>query len=374
MQPPLLITTTEALTLLVANLRKEGRFALDTESNSMYAYYHRVCLVQISTDESDYIIDTLALRDLSPLQKVTGDPEIEVVMHAAENDLLLLDRDFGLRFARIFDTMWAARILGWPRVGLASVLEDRFGIKLDKRMQRTDWGKRPLSRAQLEYARLDTHYLLRLRDEQEEELRKRGRWEEAQDLFASLLSVRWEEKERPGFWRLSGVHDLSDQEQAVLAALFEWREHRAQRRNTPPYKILRTEALFALAREQPETVEALRRVKQVPNRFPEHLARSLIKTIRRGRRNPPPQPPERRGGRRPDPEVEALYERLRAWRSQTARERGVDADVVLTNQVLMALARAAPQNPEELAATNLLTPWKLRTYGPDILKIIGERS
>ncbi|NOX62039.1 MAG: ribonuclease D [Chloroflexi bacterium] len=372
MQPPILITTSEALALLAANLRKAGRFALDTESNSMYAYYHRVCLVQVSTETTDYIIDALALRDLAFLQQVTSDPEIEVVIHAAENDLLLLDRDFGLRFARVFDTMWAARILGWPRVGLASLLQDRFGVKLDKRMQRTDWGKRPLSRAQLEYARLDTHYLLRLRDQQEEELRKRGRWEEAQDLFASLTAIHWEEKEPPDFWRLAGVHELSGQELAVLEALFQWRENRAQRRDVPPYKILRTEALMALAREQPQSTEALRRIKEIPKRLPEHLARALIKTIRRGRQNPPPSPPERQGGRRPDPEVQERYERLRSWRTRTALERGVDADVVLTNQVLKALARAAPRTMEELANTDLLTPWKLRAYGPDILEIIGE--
>ena len=202
--PPLLVTTPGQLATAITELRQAGRFALDTESNSLYAYAYRICLIQLSSDTSDYLVDPLAFSDLSSLGSLVADDALEVTMHAAENDILLLDRDFGFRFGRVFDTLWAARILGWPRPGLASILDERFGVKQDKRMQRADWGQRPLSAAQIAYARQDTQYLLPLRDMLEQELRARGRWQEAQEVFAALPAIEWEEKEPPTMWRLSG--------------------------------------------------------------------------------------------------------------------------------------------------------------------------
>ena len=369
--PPTLITQPHQLRLLVAELRDAGRFALDTESNSMYVYHEQVCLIQISTDQRDVIIDPLALPDLDPLGDLVARPEIEVTMHAAENDMLLLHRDFGWVFGRVFDTLWGARILGWSHPGLASILQERFGIQLDKRMQRTDWGKRPLSPEQIAYARMDTHFLLPLRDEIEHALREAGRWEEAQEVFSELLEIRWQERAEPTIWRLPGARDLEPQQLAVLQALFQWREQRAQQRNLPPYRILRNDILLALARTMPRTEAAMRAIPGFPRRFPPHLARKLLTIISKARQAPPPQPPQHTG-QRPDDATLARYEALRAWRTAKAQARGVAPDVVMTNSKLMALARAHPRTLDELAATGLLGPWRLQTYGEDILRVMEE--
>ncbi len=368
--PPLVITQPHQLKLLLAELEEAGRFALDTESNSMYAYHYQVCLIQISTDERDVIIDPLALRELEPLGDLVARTDVEVTMHAAENDILLLHRDFGWTFGRVFDTLWGARILGWSNPGLASILKKRFGITLDKRMQRTDWGKRPLSPEQLAYARLDTHFLLPLRDAIARELRESGRWQEAQEVFDELRAIRWEAKAAPSFWRLSGARDLEPQQQAVLKALFDWREQRASQRNVPPYRILRNDLLMTLAREMPQTEEQLRALPGFPRRFPGHLARKLLHIIQRGRQAPPPPFPNRHDGQRPDDAALARYEALRQWRTQKAQARGVDPDVVMTNRKLMAIAKANPGNMEDLRALGLLGPWRLQTYGPDILEAL----
>jgi ribonuclease D len=368
--PPHHVTTPDQLAQMIAALRQAQRFALDTESNSLFAYYYRVCLIQISTDHTDYLLDPLALEDLAPLRALVAEPGIEVTMHAAENDLLLLHHDFGFLFSQVFDTLWAARILGWNKPGLASILKEHFGVVQNKRMQRADWGKRPLTAEQLQYARLDTHYLLPLRDQLERDLRRAGRWEEAKEVFASLLDIRWEEKEPPTIWRISGVRDLTPQQLAVLQALFDWREKRAQQRDIPPFKVLRNETLVSLAQNQPATANALRRTPFIPRRLPNHLVRQLLQAIRRGQAMPPPSPPQRttNNNRRPTDAELARYERLRAWRTRVARARGVDPDVVLTNQVLMALARAHPADMDALQATGLLGPWKLDAYGRNILQ------
>lgn len=372
--PPELITQPDHLLRIMQELRASERFALDTESNSLYAYHYRVCLIQISTAEQDYLIDTIALPDQTPLKMVVADPAIEVTIHAAENDILLLHRDFGFRFGHIFDTLWAARVLGWSKPGLASILNKQYGIKLDKRMQRTDWGRRPLSAEQMEYARLDTHYLLRLRDQMEQELRQHKRWREAVEVFEGLREIVWEEKEAPTFWRLNGVNDLTPGQQAVLQALFDWREANASRRDVPPFKVMRNEVLISLAQEQPADEHQLRQIQGISQRLPSHVARKLLKTIRRGQQAPPPQPPPRNhnGRRRPDDIEMARFDRLRHWRRRTADARGVESDVILTNAVLMALARANPADLEALTATDLLSEWKIATYGPEILRVCAK--
>ena len=253
-------------------------------------------------------------------------------------------------------------------MGLAAILEDVFGVQLDKRMQRTNWGQRPLSATQLDYARLDTHFLLALRQRQEEELRARGRWEEAEEVFTGLLDIAWEERESNGFWRLPGVYDLQPQQQAVLYGLYQWRENKAEQRDIPPFRVLRNEALMELAVVQPARAVELQFLKDIPHSLPPRVARELLEVIAGARSSRPPQPPERNNGHRPDDAVLACYDRLRAWRTETARRRGVDPDVVLTNRLLMAIARANPADRAELAATNLLGPWRLHTYGDDILR------
>ena len=161
----------------------EPALALDTESDSLYRYFYKVCLVQVSTISTDYLVDPLRLPDISGLNDLLADPSIEKVFHAAENDVVVLKRNFGFSFAHLFDTMVAARILGLPRVSLAALLEENFAVKLDKRAQLTDWGRRPLTGEQLSYARLDTHYLMPLRDLLADELRARRRWREASEAF-----------------------------------------------------------------------------------------------------------------------------------------------------------------------------------------------
>lgn len=366
----ILLDTPAALARALADLRRAGRFALDTESNSLFAYHYRVCLIQISTAEADYLIDALALPDQQPLVDLAADPKIELTMHAAENDVLMLHRDFGFRCTHLFDTLWAARILGWKQVSLAALLRERFGVEIDKRMQRTDWGRRPLSPDQLAYARLDTHYLLPLRDQMEAELRAQGRWGEAQEVFAELTAIRWEEKDAPSFWRLPGALDLEPRQQAVLKALFDWREASAEQRDIPPFKVLGNETLIALAQALPDTLAALHGIRGVPRHLPERTARALLRVLREGKLAPLPAPPERTYGPRPDNGAVARYDRLRGWRTRRAEQRGVDADVILTNQVLMAIARANPSDLTDLQDTGLLGPWKLEAYGAEILQMM----
>jgi ribonuclease D len=161
---PILIVRPAALKRLAGELSAEKVVAVDTESNSLYAYREQVCLIQFSTSTADYLVDSLSLDDLSPLTSFFADSHIEKVFHAAEYDLLCMRRDFGFDFANIFDTMIAADILGRESIGLGALLETEFDVRLEKRYQRANWGQRPLPQHLLSYAQLDTHYLITLRE------------------------------------------------------------------------------------------------------------------------------------------------------------------------------------------------------------------
>jgi ribonuclease D len=371
LSPAVLVDTRATFEQMIAALRQEPALALDTESDSLYRYFYRVCLIQISVPATDYLLDPLRVGDLEALGALMADPAYEKVFHAAENDILMLKRDFGFRFANVFDTMVAARILGWRQVSLAALLDQHFGVALDKRTQLTDWGHRPLSKAQLSYARLDSHYLLSLRELLVAELQRRRRWREARESFASLTEITYVEKpfDPDGFWRIKGARDLRSDQLAVLRELYLWRDGQARAVNRPPFKIIGDESLVRLSLHQPDSPADLR----ISQHQADHFGDQLIAAIERGRAAPAPQPPmrQRNGNGRPDPSVVLRFDRLRTWRANRAAERGVEADVVLTNDALMAIARAAPDTLEALAAVGVLGTWKLEEYGAELLGVLA---
>ena len=149
--PPVLVQSYDDYVKLTRELASQARLAVDTESNSLHAYHERVCLIQFSTPRQDYILDPLAFDDLSELAPIFDNPHIQKIFHASEYDIICLSRDYGFTFSNIFDTMQAGRILGRKQAGLDRLLDDKFGIKVNKRFQKADWGVRPLSRDALSH-------------------------------------------------------------------------------------------------------------------------------------------------------------------------------------------------------------------------------
>jgi ribonuclease D len=369
--PPVLVDLPETFDLMLGGLAGEPVLGLDTESDSLYRYFHRVCLIQVSTRQADYVVDPLRLPDLAPLGALLADPGVEKVFHAAENDILVLKRGFNFKFAHVFDTMLAARILGYRRVGLAALLNEKFGVELDKRTQLTDWGHRPLTPEQLNYACLDSHYLPSLRDLLKEDLISRGRWREAQEAFANLPDTPYIAKsfDPEGFWRCREARGLNPTELAVLRELYLWRDGQARAMDRPPFKVASDECLVRLSREQPARLAEL----HLGGWQVRHFGGAILASIARGKTAPAPQPPNRHFNKehRLDPATVTRYDRLRVWRGQRAAERGVEADVVLTNEALLTIARAAPTSLAMLDELAVMGPWKLEEYGADILAVIA---
>ncbi len=378
-----LVYSPKSLHRLADFLRRQPRFALDTESNSLYSYHGSVGLIQSSAYAPDaaggvvdYLVDPLRLEHLAPLGEVFADPSVEVVMHAADNDILILHRSHGLTFGRVFDTQLAARILGWKQVGLAAILEKHFGIVSNKKMQRTDWGKRPLTPQQIAYAQMDTHYLLPLRDLLVEELKQKGRWEEAQDAFAALTAVDPAERapDERTFWQMRSVREVPREQHAVLAALWQWREQEASAADRPPFKVVNDAVLIELAKRQPDSLEAMEETPDLSALQIKRYGVGMLQAIREGQRQPMPPLPNGEGRLEHLLDKPGLlrYDALRRWRTETARARGVDADIVMPNSTLLAIAQQNPSTLQHLAALKELTPWKVKHYGAQILGVLSD--
>jgi ribonuclease D len=286
MQPPRVIENQQELDGFIEQVRNSKYVAVDSESDNYFAYKPRLCLIQISNGHGDFILDPLALQDLSALARILADASVEKVFHAAENDLIGMKKDFGFEVRNIFDTSIACRLLGRKRLGLARILSEEFGVTIDKKYQRCDWQKRPLSVELLYYAQLDTHFLLRLRHRLYDQLVKSNLWPVARRKFARLETIKlnptkaWDAN---GYRRLKGAQELPEASLRVLKELFSYREHLARRINKAPFRVMNNEFMVRLARHVPENVDDLRSVRGLPHRFKGKRAERLLRVVQRAK-------------------------------------------------------------------------------------------
>lgn len=377
--PPQFIDTDHDLQKLVKRLRGVPLLAVDTESNSLFAYHEQVCLIQLSAlwrmrrlaMPEDYLIDPLAIHDMQPLGELFRHPRTEIVFHAAEFDIRSLKRDFGFRFHRIFDTQLAVRILGWQDSGLSTLLESFFDVQQNKAFQQSDWTKRPLSEDQTHYAQMDTHYLPRLRHVILEALRQENREHEARDSFAELCDVPPAEKmfDPDGFWRLDEAHHLRGQQMAILRELYFWRERCAEQLNIAPYRVAHPNLMVKIVERMPQSLHDLMAFRDLPAEVTQRFGAVLLEALDTGKHMPPPKRPSQ--PRKPD-DVLQRFQALQSWRKHKARERGVESDVILSRTALWALAHHDPASFEALATIQEVGNYRRSAYGAEILAILAK--
>jgi len=368
---PVWVATPTALKKMAVELAVQPRLAVDTESNSLYVYREQLCLIQFSTPQTDYLVDPLALKDLAPLASIFANPEIEKVFHAAEYDLICLKRDSGLTVANLFDTMQAARILGYERVGLDSILFEKMGILLDKKFQKANWGERPLSQEMLNYARLDTHHLFGLRNCLQTELQNRGRWELAQEEFVRIQKYGNGngKAEIPAWQRVKGTQKFSEKQLALLDELCKWRETQARRMNRPPFKVIDNKRLVAITQTLPETQADLAALGLTARQL--HIyGNEILQAMERGKLTPMMSRPRTI---RPN---QAFLDRLNIlseWRKTTGLKIGVESDIILPKIWMHIIAERNPKYMKDLAALMPQAPWRLEQFGEEILLVLTTK-
>jgi len=369
LSPPEWVATQSELHALVDELLQQSSLAVDTESNSLHAYHEQVCLIQISTDKTDYLVDPLALDNITMLGEIFASTKIEKIFHAAEYDLICLKRDFDFLVANIFDTRWAVRVLGYTRDGLDGLLGERFNIQVDKKYQKADWGKRPLSDEQVNYARLDTHYLLPLKEMLQAELDEKGLLQLACEDFERACNVEIPAA-KPVLWeRMANNHAFTPRELTILKELYECRERIAEDLDRPTFKVMGDKQLFDIARLPPKHPDELFGLG-LSNKQVKRWGKAVLQAVTKGESAPlvKPQQPER-----PDDAYLSRLDALKTWRKNVARKMHVESDVILPRQLMDLIAERAPKSMPGLSVLLSDSPWRFTRYGPQILEVVKDR-
>jgi ribonuclease D len=371
------IRTPDALAETVAAFRREALVGADTEAASFHRHRDRIFLVQLSTRQRTAIVDPLALADLAPVGALLADAAVEKVFHDADYDLRILDRDYGFRAVRLFDTRVAAQLAGEPAVGLAALLEKYLALKLAKEHQKADWSQRPLPPAMLEYAAADTQHLPKLRDALRDRLIQLGRLAWAEEEFARLESLRWTATPdgADAFLRVKGARALAPRSLAALRELYRWRETLAAEQDKASFRIIGNDALLAVARALPRSPADLAAIAGLPATLGRRHEAALLASVRRALALPEDELPRIERGARPpkDPAVDQRVERLKAVRNRVAAELGLDPGVLCGRATLEAVARATPLPTDRagLGRVAELRRWQIDVLGDALLAALA---
>jgi ribonuclease D len=369
------IESAEALEALAVRLQPTDLLAADTEAAGYHRFRDRVCLLQLSTRTETFVIDTLAVPDLTPLREIFAEPARELVFHDADYDLRLLDRDFGLRVGRLFDTKLAAQFLGEPAFGLGALAEKHLGIALEKKHQRADWAQRPLPAALLEYAAEDTRHLPALRDRLRELLAARHRLHWAEEEFRLVQVTRWRRdgNANDAFLKVKGARDLNHRQLAALRELHAWREEVAQARDTASFRVVSNDALLEIARGLPTSTLQLAGTKGVSASLVDRRGAELIGAVQRALELPSTSLPSfPRAPRRPPPDssFDERMERIRRARDKAADELGLDRGFLMPRTQLEELARLRPQSATDLCKVTDIRQWQVEILADRLLEVL----
>ena len=367
---PRYLDTTAAVAEFAQEIAGARALALDTEGASFHRFVDRVYLLQLSTRERTAVIDPLPTGDLAPLKTMVESPEVEIVFHDADYDLRLLRQDYGWRVRRIFDTRIAAQLLGYRAFGLAALLEQHFGIALDKKFQRADWSQRPLTDGMLRYAAQDTMHLLGLRDVLHDELAARGRLAWAEEEFARLEQTSWPDEDPAlAYMKLKGARDLTRRALAILRELVPWRDGVARELDRAVFRVVSNEVLLDIAKAAPATKAALGAIKGMPRGVLEQRGDVVLAAVARGLAVPdaelPRFPKAPRWER--DPDFDDRAARLRAVRDEVAASLAIDPGVLCSRDRLETIARRQPADMDALLETPDLRRWQAELLGERLL-------
>lgn len=377
------IDTPRALADMANTLSKARVIGVDTESDSFHHYQEKVCLLQFSDHERDYIVDPLAVSDLSPLGPVLADRSVVKIFHGADYDVVCMKRDFGVEIHNIFDTMLAAQLAGFPRFGLADLIENFFGHHIDKQYQRHDWAKRPLLDEHIQYARGDTHFLLAIREMMIRRLQMVGRLGHLREECRLLERREWAPREPdPAQWlRTRGSSGLDPKGLRVLRALWRFRDREARTSDRPAFKVLPDDVLVRLAEKQPRTPEQLEAIFSGKAAMKKRYGRGLLDAVTSGLADEAPlqvsepkpvkkkkgAPPTRLKGKASERALTALKD----WRNELTRDDPMFTPMTtVSNAVLKEIARVRPTTLQELAAIPDVRNWQVADFGPRLLAVL----
>ena len=370
-----MLTSSRDLTTLAERLAREPRIAFDLEANGFFSYPERICLIQVGFNGEAFLVDPLAIDDMAPLGKILADPNIEKILHSADYDVRSLYRDWGFRINNLYDTSIAAAFVGIERLGLGTVAQELLGIELpkSKRLQRANWGLRPLTEEAVNYAAGDVLHLMELRDLLGKRLAEKGRTEWAAEECARLARVRFNVQDPElAFLSVKNSKGLDGKALAVLRSMHSYRISEALRRDIPPFKVISDSVLVELA-EDP--TQELAKVKGIGIYGREWLARKVKDAIAEGLQAHPVKRPPRAIGVRMTTSHRARAKdkltRLKAWRIEQGKAFELDPALLWPAASLERLSRDHGDLDEEYNSPEV-REWQAREFGEPLRLLLAD--
>ena len=371
-----LIETNDELARVCSALQGENELAVDLEADSLHHYREKVCLIQISNRNDTWLIDPLIVKELEPLSNLVSNPDRITVFHGGDYDIRSLHRDFGISVAQMFDTMIAAQFIGITEFGLAALLRSNFGIELDKRFQKADWSKRPLTAEMADYAAHDTAHLLQLADLLRERLTDLGRTEWAAEECALVTANRMtEKKDAPLFLNCKGAGRLKPANLAILEELLQFREIQARELDRPPFKVISAESLLKIAEQPPSFVREMNGIAGLTPRILSRYGEQLLAAVQRGSavaETELPRFPRSKG--EPNHGIKNRIAHLKQWRESYSQDLQLAPGLIAPNWLLERITEQCPLNAEQLAVIPGIRRWQTNLWGADMLKLLAKEN
>jgi ribonuclease D len=372
------VDTDEAMKSLLEHMDQSGSIALDTEADSLYHYYHKVCLIQLTIDDQNYILDPLSKIDFKPFLKLLVHKPM--ILHDAGYDLRMMWSSFGFKpRGKLLDTMLAAQLLGYQYLGLAAMLEKFFDISISKIGQRWDWSERPLPARKIEYAICDTHYLPELARILTERLEKLGRLDWHAESCIRLIDSATQDKpevDPERVWRIKGARHLDPLTLTVLKNIWHWRDSQAQKADLPPFKIMINASMIALAGwSAGHPKKSLRSGPRLPRNCVGKRQELLKKTIADAHKLPKSeweQHPKSPRGKRPSPTAQQIAESIKEDCMEIASELELAPQIIAPRAAINAIANNRPGSIEEIVECSGLTVWQSKLIEEAVSKAIAK--
>jgi ribonuclease D len=360
-----LITTTKALADVCSRFAERPFVTVDTEFMRETTYYPKLCLIQMATPEEGVLVDPLAPGlDLTPFLELMGNEGVIKVFHSARQDLEIVWNMGGIVPHPLFDTQVAAMVCGYgDSVSYEQLVNDLAKARVDKSSRFTDWSRRPLTEAQLTYALSDVTHLIPVYEALEKQLQENGRHGWLDEEMAVLTSPETYRAEPENAWRRLAGRMRKPREIGVLMEVAAWREREAQSRDVPRGRVLKDEAVIDVAVSAPRSVEALGRLRAIPNGFERSkTGQDILAAVERGlARDPKTVPvPERSRHRQ---STGAIVELLKVLLKAVAEHEGVAPKIIATVDDLEAMAES------DTADVPPLHGWRRQLFGEKALAV-----
>lgn len=368
-----IITESSDLERLCAEIDAGGRFALDLEFIPERTYAPVLCLVQVATDTGVHIVDPVSKLNLHPLWKKLTNPNIRAVLHAASQDLDLIHKVYGVVPVNVFDTQLAAGFAGLGyQVGYARLVNQVLGVSLSKTESFSDWLSRPLTEAQIAYAKDDVRHLLPLFDKICHRLKEMGRLAWAEEECKRYQEQQFYNKEKDQeFLRVKGASSLDRKSLNVLRSLYDWRDQTASRLDRPQKTLISDSILLELARRPPTRVEDFQRIRGLRPDQIKGFGKALLKAAEDALKQPEEEWPAWPSGRVPPKREVLIGDLLFAVMKVIAYEENLATELISTRDDLQSLVRAHRENRLEKMKLPLLEGWRMELAGMKMLDLLN---